>query len=106
QLHLGDAVEVQVAQADVIKRRIDFELIAHEAARGSHVASMADKISNDKKNGRGRSGSGSARRGHSRSMLPETGRKSRKKAVRSKGGAPAGKAKARPKKRSGKAKGR
>ncbi|NLW11609.1 MAG: ribonuclease R, partial [Clostridiaceae bacterium] len=42
QLHLGDAVEVQVAQADVIKRRIDFELIAHEAARGSHVASMAD----------------------------------------------------------------
>ena len=106
QLHLGDAVEVQVAQADVIKRRIDFELVAHEAARGSHVSSMADKITRDRKNGRGKASSGASRRGHSRSMLPETGRKSRKKPVRSKQGAPAGKAKARPSKRSGKAKGR
>ncbi len=39
----------------LIKRRIDFELVAHEAARGSHVSSMADKITRDRKNGRGKS---------------------------------------------------
>lgn len=45
QLHLGDAVEVQVAQVDTIRRRIDFEMVSHEAARGQHVTDLAEQIS-------------------------------------------------------------
>ena len=102
QLHLGDRVTVQVAQVDIIKRRIDFELSDHEAAQGKHVTNLADKISNEKKEkgGRrsGRSGSRSYR------QLPETERKSRKYKNGGKGGSKSGKRKTRPDKRSGKSK--
>ncbi|MDN5313702.1 MAG: ribonuclease [Clostridiales bacterium] len=72
QLHIGDPVEVQVAQVDVIRRRIDFEMIKHEAAQGSHVSSMADKIRS------GRRGKPDSRR-KPKSTVPYVGSRSGKK---------------------------
>lgn len=52
QLHLGDLVEVQVAQVDTIRRRIDFELLRHEEARGHHVSNLAEKMAENRRSGR------------------------------------------------------
>lgn len=76
QLHLGDAVEVQVAQVDTIRRRIDFEMISHEEARGKHVTDLAEQI---RRGGTIREGGRSGK--NTQGKLKSTG-KSRSKAKR------------------------
>lgn len=80
QLHLGDAVDVQVAQVDKIRRRIDFEMVSHEAASGKHVTDLAEQIS---RNGSRRDSSrSSGRRNNQSQNRPNAGSKSKSRSKR------------------------